>query len=81
MKTADSHKFRVQAQPSLHMSDPHRHIADIATVNAASILALAISLSDVEQWIRIVCGILAAAYTAVKLYQTLKNPKTNDPRF
>lgn len=78
MSMGNCRRFRVQVQHSWRMSDPHRHITDIATVNAASIFALAVSLSDVEQWLRIVCGILAAAYTAVKLYQTLKNPKTHD---
>lgn len=78
MKMEGFHKCPAPGQPFWRMSDPHRHIVDIATVNAASILALAISLSDVEQIIRIVCGLLAAIYTAVKLYQTLKNPKTND---
>ena len=78
MNPEGSHKSPVLGQLSWHMSEPHRHIVDIATVNAASILALAISLSDVEQWVRIICGVLAAAYTAVKLYQTLKHKTTND---
>lgn len=75
MSTENSHKSLDQGQHSLRMSDHHKHIIDIASVNAASIFALAISLSDLEQWIRIVCGILAALYTAVKLYQTLKLQK------
>jgi len=78
MNLEGSHKSPALGQLSWHMSEPHRHIVDIATVNAASILALAISLSDVEQWVRIICGVLAAAYTAVKLYQTLKHKTTND---
>ena len=78
MNPEGSHKSPVLGQLSWHMSEPHRHIVDIATVNAASILALAISLSDVEQWVRIICGVLAAAYTAVKLYHTLKHKTIND---
>ena len=78
MNLEGSHKSPVPGQLSWHMSEPHRHIVDIASVNAASILALAISLSDVEQWVRIICGVLAAAYTAVKLYQTLKHKTAND---
>ena len=49
-----------------------RHIVDLVTVNLANVGALALSLSEVEQWVRVTGCLLAAVYTALKIIETLK---------
>ena len=49
-----------------------RHILDLAVVNAANIGALAISLSELEQWIRIASCLLAAIFTLCKIVESIR---------
>lgn len=49
-----------------------RHILDLATVNALNLGALVVSLSEAEQWIRVTGCLLAAVYTSLKIFETLK---------
>lgn len=50
------------------MFDDLKEAASVLGINVA---AIAISLSEVEQVIRVVSGILAIIYTTAKLYKTL----------
>jgi len=50
----------------------HRHILDLATVNLANVGALALSLSEVEQRIRITGCLLAAIFTSLKILETIR---------
>lgn len=50
------------------MFDDLKEAASVLGINVA---AIAISLSEVEQAIRVVSGILAIIYTTAKLYKTL----------
>lgn len=50
------------------MFDDLKEAASVLGINVA---AIAISLSEVEQVIRVVSGILAIVYTTAKLYKTL----------
>lgn len=49
-----------------------RHFIDLATVNIANVGALAISLSEVEQWIRIASCLLAAVFTSIKIIESIR---------
>lgn len=60
-----------QAQLSSHMSN--RHLLDLATVNLANVGALALSLSEIEQWIRVAGCLLAAVFTALKIVETIRS--------
>lgn len=50
-----------------------RHLFDLASVNLANIGALALSLSEAEQWIRVTGCLLAAVFTALKIAETIKS--------
>ena len=50
------------------MFDDLKEVASVLGINVA---AIAISLSEVEQAVRIVSGVLAIIYTTAKLYKTL----------
>lgn len=67
----DCHAFQSRDLPSSPMSSD-RHIVDLVTVNLANVGALALSLSEVEQWVRVTGCLLAAVYTALKIIETLK---------
>lgn len=69
--TQNSQECRVQDSPFAHMSN-ERHIFDLAVVNLANVGALAISLSEAEQWLRIASCLLAAVFTSLKIIETLK---------
>ena len=51
----------------------NRHLFDLATVNLANVGALALSLSEAEQWIRVTGCLLAAVFTALKIAETIKS--------
>jgi hypothetical protein len=51
----------------------HRHLFDLATVNLANVGALALSLSEVEQWIRVAGCLLAAVFTSLKIIETIRS--------
>lgn len=59
-----------QVQLSSHMHS--RHLFDLATVNLANVSALALSLSEAEQWIRVTGCLLAAVFTALKIIETVR---------
>lgn len=67
----DCQQCQDQAQLSLRMSS--RHLLDLATVNLANVGALALSLSEVEQWIRVAGCLLAAVFTALKIVETIRS--------
>jgi hypothetical protein len=67
----DSLSYQDQAQLSSHVSN--RHLLDLATVNLANVSALALSLSEVEQWIRVTGCLLAAIFTALKIVETIRS--------
>ena len=67
----DSHSYQDQAQLSSHVSN--RHLLDLATVNLANVGALALSLSEVEQWIRVTGCLLAAVFTSLKIIETIRS--------
>jgi hypothetical protein len=71
--TEDSLSYQAQAQLSSHVSN--RHLLDLATVNLANVSALALSLSEVEQWIRVAGCLLAAIFTALKIAETIRSLK------
>ena len=50
------------------MFDDLKEIASVLGVNVA---AIALSLSEVEQAVRVISGVLAIIYTTAKLYKTL----------
>jgi len=52
-----------------------RPFLDLATVNLANVGALAISLSEAEQWIRVASCLLAAIYTSLKIAEMIKSFK------
>ena len=52
-----------------------RHTMELVQVNAANLAAIAVSLSEAEQWIRIVSCIAAAVYTILKIVQTIRELK------
>ena len=49
-----------------------RHIFDLAFVNLANVGAIAISLSEAEQWIRIASCLLAAIFTSIKIVESIR---------
>jgi hypothetical protein len=51
----------------------HRHLFDLATVNLANVGALAISLSEAEQWLRIASCLLAAIFTSIKIIESIRS--------
>jgi hypothetical protein len=65
--------YQDQAQPSSPVSN--RHLLDLATVNLANVSALALSLSEVEQWIRVAGCLLAGVFTALKIVETIRSLK------
>ena len=67
----DSLSYQDQAPLSLPVSN--RHLLDLATVNLANVSALALSLSEVEQWIRVAGCLLAAVFTALKIVETIRS--------
>ena len=71
-----SRKSQVQDQPFLLKFDmTTRHTMELVQVNAANLAAIAVSLSEAEQWIRIVSCIAAAVYTILKIVQTIRELK------
>ena len=71
MKMEDSPRCQDQEQLSLLMHS--RPLFDLATVNLANVGALALSLSEAEQWIRVAGCLLAAVFTALKIVETVRN--------
>jgi hypothetical protein len=69
--TEDSLSYQDQAQLSSPVSN--RHLLDLATVNLANVSALALSLSEVEQWIRVAGCLLAGIFTALKIVETIRS--------
>ena len=67
----DSQPYQDQAQLSSHMSS--KHLLDLATVNLANVSALALSLSEAEQWIRVAGCLLAGVFTALKIIETIRS--------
>jgi hypothetical protein len=63
--------YQDQAQPFSLMSS--RHLFDLATVNLANVGALALSLSEAEQWIRVTGCLLAAVFTSLKIIETIRS--------
>lgn len=74
MKPDGFHEYSSQDQLSPLMSSS-RNVIDLAFVNLANVGALAISLSEVEQWIRISSCLLAAIFTGLKIIETIKSLK------
>jgi len=62
-----------QDQVQLSSLVSSRHLFDLATVNLANVGALALSLSEVEQWIRVTGCLLAAVFTALKIVETIRS--------
>ena len=73
MQTENSPQCQDQGQLSLLMHS--RHLFDLATVNLANVSALALSLSEAEQWIRVTGCLLAAVFTALKIVETIRSLK------
>jgi hypothetical protein len=71
MPPEDFHGCRDQEQLSSPMSS--RHVFDLVTVNLANVGALALSLSEAEQWIRVTGCLLAAVFTALKIVETIRS--------
>ena len=71
--TEDCQQCPDQAPLLSHMYN--RHLFDLATVNLANVGALALSLSEVEQWIRVAGCLLAAVFTALKIVETIRSLK------
>ena len=69
----DSQLYQDQAQLSSPVSN--RHLLDLVTVNLANVGALALSLSEIEQWIRVTGCLLAAVFTALKIVETIRSLK------
>jgi len=69
--TEDCRGCQDQDQHSLHMYN--RHLFDLVTVNLANVSALALSLSEVEQWVRVAGCLLAAVFTALKIVETIRS--------
>ncbi len=71
MKMESSQQSQDQEPLSLLMHS--RHLFDLATVNLANVGALALSLSEAEQWIRVAGCLLAAIFTALKIVETIRS--------
>lgn len=69
--TENSQECPDRAQPFLLMLNS-RHFLDLATVNLANVGALAISLSEAEQWLRIASCLLAAIFTSIKIVESIR---------
>jgi hypothetical protein len=72
MKMENSQRFPEREQ-LLSLVSSHRHIVDLAVVNLANIGAFALSLSEVEQWIRVLGCFLAAVFTSLKIIETIRS--------
>ena len=48
-------------------------IREIGSVLGVNVVAIVLSLSEVEQTIRIISGVVAIIYTIAKIYKTLRN--------
>ena len=62
-----------QAPEPLFSLMSSRHVFDLATVNLANVGAFWLSLSEVEQWIRITGCLLAAVFTSLKIIETIRS--------
>lgn len=71
--TENCQESQDRAQLFSHMYN--RHLFDLATVNLANVGALALSLSEAEQWIRVTGCLLAAVFTALKIVETIRSLK------
>lgn len=71
MKMENSPQCQDQEPLSLLMHS--RHLFDLAAVNLANVSALALSLSEAEQWIRITGCLLAAIFTSLKIVETIRS--------
>jgi threonine/homoserine efflux transporter RhtA len=71
MQTENSPQYQDQGQLLSLMSS--RHLFDLATVNLANVGALALSLSEAEQWIRVTGCLLAAIFTLLKIVETIRS--------
>lgn len=60
--------MKSQNDPSEMLDD----LKEITSVLAVNLSAIAVSLSEIEQTVRILAGIVAIAYTAVKIYKLIK---------
>jgi hypothetical protein len=72
--TENSQQSPDREQLSLLMLNS-RPFLDLATVNLANVGALAISLSEAEQWLRVASCSLAAIYTSLKIIEMIKSFK------
>ena len=68
----DCQGYQDRAQHSWLMSS-HRHLIDLGVVNLANGGALALSLSEAEQWIRVAGCLLAAVFTTLKIVQLVRD--------
>jgi hypothetical protein len=68
----DCQQCQDRVQPLLHVLNS-RHFLDLATVNLANVGALAISLSEAEQWLRIASCLLAAIFTSIKIIESIRS--------
>jgi len=73
MQTENSQQC--QAREPLFLLMHSRHLFDLVTVNLANVSALALSLSEAEQWIRVTGCLLAAVFTALKIVETIRSLK------
>ena len=71
MKMEDSQEYQAR-EPLSSLMSSSRHIFDLATVNLANVGALAISLSEAEQWLRIASCLLAAIFTSIKIVESIR---------
>jgi hypothetical protein len=72
MPTDNSRECQGQDLP-LSLMSSHRHLFDLAAVNLANVGALALSLSEAEQWLRVAGCLLAAIFTALKIVETIRS--------
>jgi hypothetical protein len=52
-----------------------RQIIDLAVVNVTNLGAIAISLSEAEQWLRVASCLLAAIFTSLKIIEAIRSLK------
>jgi hypothetical protein len=71
--TPPEDSLQCQAPDQLLLPVSNRHLLDLATVNLANVSALALSLSEVEQWIRVGGCLLAAVFTSLKIIETIRS--------
>lgn len=48
------------------------HVIDLARVNFVNIAAISLSLTDVEQWVRLLGMVVALVYTTAKTVQLIR---------